>query len=205
MNRKIYWGLGVLILLFAGFMVYVQYDRAKFQDDMDEHKKWLESMKDRDAEPENVAIDDSSPSIEHQPVQITEVPNQNPQQKSESVRKTFSVEGEVEFSQLPELPADIDPDDIPPFYMKSYNGDGTIFYYNRPLTARESEVYYEIKQSFKTLGPASLKMLAVTEVRKERDAAGEFNQIMRDLVTGVITSDDADRLIDEYCDMTTSR
>ena len=51
--------------------------------------------------------------------------------------------GEVEFSQLPKLPADIDPDDIPPFYSESITGGR--FHYNRPLTAEERQVYYNLK------------------------------------------------------------
>ncbi len=42
MNRKIYWGLGVLILLFGGFMFYVQLDQAKFREYLEENSPKLD-------------------------------------------------------------------------------------------------------------------------------------------------------------------
>lgn len=42
MNRKIYWGLGVLILLFGGFMFYNNLNDAKFGDNYEEKRPKLD-------------------------------------------------------------------------------------------------------------------------------------------------------------------
>lgn len=42
MNRKIYWGLGVLLLFFGGFMFYVHLDYAKFRENLEEKRPKLD-------------------------------------------------------------------------------------------------------------------------------------------------------------------
>lgn len=198
MNRKIYWGLGVLILLFAGFMVYVQIDYTIFKKDLEKDHPKTDVVSDVGSE--KVAIDDPSPPIENQPVQITEASNQNSQQKSEPIRKTFSVEGEVEFSQLPKLPADIDPDDIPPFYRMASNG--IKWHYNRPLSAEEREMYYTLKTDESWGGnPAKLKATAINLV-KRKISDDVVISIANDAAAGNITFQEARRQIDEFREIT---
>ena len=106
MNKKIYWGLGVLILLFASFMVYVQYDYVKFKKGLEKDHPKADVV--ADGGNEKVTIDDPSPPIEHPPVQITEVSQQMPvvNAQTEKKRESYADEGKP-----------IDED----FYRKNYS------------------------------------------------------------------------------------
>ena len=123
-------------------------------------------------------------------------------QQSEVVQKRFSVAGEVDIMQMPELPADIDPDDIPPFY--SIAESGARHHYNRPLTARERALYGNLKTdpSFKGVPPAGLKMSAIILVRQEKVASGALKPVFQGIANGSLTTAEGKALIDEFYERT---
>ena len=118
-------------------------------------------------------------------------------QQSEPVRPSFSVAGEVDIRDLPKLPADIDPDDIPPFYRTSSAGT---FYYNRPLTPEERAKYNTLKAdgSWSDNDPARLKTVAIILVRHEKEDAGALLPIFRGVADRSITAEEAKLRLDEF-------
>lgn len=120
------------------------------------------------------------------------------------VRPSIAVEGEIDIMELLKrnLPADIDPDDIPPFYTVSESGRK--YHYNRPLTVRERVVYESLKNdpSYKGDTPATLKMAAVVLVRDEKIAAGALDNIYQRIASGEITGDEARSIIAEFYERT---
>lgn len=114
----------------------------------------------------------------------------------------LSVDGVIEYSQLPKLPIGIDPDDIPPFYM--LHEDGKKSHYNRPLTSEELDMYYRIQKDplYDDVDPAGLKMSAVILVRIQRKEAVEIDYIFQDLGSGKITSNQARILLDQFHEVT---
>lgn len=113
------------------------------------------------------------------------------------------VSGTVDISELPKLPDDIDPDDIPPFSMASHSGDGTS-YYDRPLTPDEREMYYRLKAdpAYKTSTPAGIKMSAVILVRQEKVEAGALQPIYDAVAGGSMTAAEAKQEIAKFYEMT---
>lgn len=131
-----------------------------------------------------------------EPVEVSDDTTQ-----SKPVTPDLSVAGEVDITQLPQLPADIDPDDIPPFYTSGSNGKK--FHYNRPLTFEEREMYYTLKADtmYKSSPPAGIKMSAIILVRQKRKAAGALADIVPGIVDGSLTLAEARALIAEFHEM----
>ncbi|MCG9130785.1 hypothetical protein J5I95_03795 [Candidatus Poribacteria bacterium] len=97
------------------------------------------------------------------------------------IHTSISLAGEVDIMDLPDMSADIDPADIPPFTVTL---DGAIYHYNRPLTSEERSRYDFIKSlpGYESVSPARLKMDAIAYVRHEQIKAGVFEQISSDLI-----------------------
>lgn len=224
MNRKMYWGVAILIVLLGTAAVFVIMhevaENRDLKDQLAEAERLANQIEQQQvsennpppAEPgfkwvwhhnhwDKVPINANGPIAHHDP--ITEVSDERPQQK-EVVRPNLSVEGEVEFSQLPELPMDIDPDDIPPFYRISHDGDR--YHYNRPLTARERTVYNTLRADG-TYGsnPARLKVSAIILVRMEKREAGELQFIWNGLLDGSMTSAESDHHLALFYEVSRAR
>ena len=219
MHKRIAIGLIVLIfVLGVAIVFYHQYtDIQQLKEDAAQAKKLLEEN-DKPKVQHVASTSDTKPPDEpgykwvrhgdhwdKVPVadqtHIVEVSNETPQQK-EVVRPNFSVEGEVEFSQLPELPADIDPDEIPPFY--SISESGSKYHYNRPLMPEEREIYNTLRAdpSYDNATPAGIKMSAIILVRQQKKASGALAPIFQDLGAGRITGDEARILLDKFRERT---
>ena len=57
MSKKLYWGVGILIVLFVGFLFYVQYDYGKFMDSLDSGRE--------KSDPDDTAVSESPEGGEH--------------------------------------------------------------------------------------------------------------------------------------------
>ena len=104
------------------------------------------------------------------------------------------------FSELPELPDDIDPDDIPAFSITGAMGE--VYHYDRPLTPEEREMYYTVKAEYPNDTPSTLKALAVNRVRKQKIKAGALHPFLEDRYKGVITDEELDQRLDEFFERT---
>ena len=228
MRNKLYWGIATLIVLLiavGGFVFVRQWqeiqelkqqaaqDKQLLQDSnppivsqekpitiddlpaADEGFKWVQHGDHFHQVPMDAP--DEWQGGPHEPnVEISE----QKQQEVKSPDPGLVFAGEVEISQLPELPADIDPDDIPAFYTVA---DSKVSHYNRPLTVRERAVYESLKASPSYSGvPAQLKMAAIILVRQEKKAAGELKHIFQGIGSGTLTGDEGRALLDEFYEVT---
>ena len=219
MRNKKYWGIATLILLLGitGVFLFMK-ERADFQrlkEELAESNKLLEEQNKKIEQPplaregfkmvphgdhwHEVPIDAPDVWQEGTPEPVVEMSDDTTQSKP--VTPNLSVAGEVEITQLPQLPADIDPDDIPPFYSAGDNGKK--FHYNRPLTSEEREMYYTLKADpmYKNSPPAGIKMSAIILVRQNRIASGALAHIVPGIVDGSLTSAEARALIAEFYEM----
>ena len=220
MRNKKYWGIATLILLLGitGVFLFMK-ERADFQrlkEELAESNKLLEEQnKDKTEQPpiaregfkmvphgdhwHEVPIDAPDVWQEATPEPVVEMSDDTTQSKP--VTPDLSVAGEVEITQLPQLPADIDPDDIPPFYRENIYGDR--YHYNRPLTSEEREMYYKLKAD-PTYGsnPAKLKVSAIILVRHQKIDAGALLPIYNAIADGSITAAEAKVLSDRFREKT---
>ena len=201
MNKKLYWGLGVLFILIIGGFVFLlvqqKAELAKLKEDFALPTEKVAENENNQKTPQNGHWHgDEWHDEPHTP--IVDVADETSQQ-SEVARSNFSVPGEVEFSQLPKLPADIDPDDIPPFHITEH--DGTVYHYNRPLIPEERAMYSTLKSQRKS-NPADLKVMAIVFVRQQKAESGTLTPIFQDLIDRKITSEEAEQRIAEFYEMT---
>ena len=219
MEKKMKWGLATLLLLLGIAAVFLFIDKdtetkpkmtlgQPTKDLLEQGVKLPQQAKTPEAEQRPLPPDDGREYVWHgthwdlvdasHEAEAVKV-SKGTQQQSEVARSNFSVPGEVEFSQLPKLPADIDPDDIPPFHITEH--DGTVYHYNRPLIPEERAMYSTLKSQRKS-NPADLKVMAIVFVRQQKAESGTLTPIFQDLIDRKITSEEAEQRIAEFYEMT---
>ena len=205
MRKKMYWGIASLILIIGVVGIFVM---LQPESDREPEKKFIvpseadlkkarEARKPPpDASPNGHWHGDEWHDESHEPI----VDNSD-QQPNKNVTPILAVEGEVDIMDLPKLPPDIDPDEIPPFYRVGH--DGSKHHFSRPLTPEEREVYEKLK-SDGSYGnnPARLKASAIIMVRLEKEESGALQFITDGLMDGSITSEKADQYLADFFEMT---
>lgn len=186
MKNKLYrWLFGVLCIFTiagASYLFSIQYARiqklkkanADTKTLLDKSTKELDELKNKmRKEQYSFYID----AIAHIPglEEVYQLMTENPLPYSSEIKEeifkaqlrfieTFSKAPGNDIMNLPKLPDDIDPDDIPPFTQTSH---GATYYYNRPLTQKERDRYDLLKarRHLTKMTPAELKAEAIAHVR----------------------------------------
>ena len=146
MNKKLYWGLGVLFILIIGGFVFLlvqqKAELAKYEADYALPTEKVAENENNKKTPQNGHWHgDEWHDEPHEP--IVDVADETSQQ-SEVVRPNFPVAGEVEFSQLPELPTDIDPS-----VLKWSEGFLTFISNQYPDLVEAHQLFHESNEKFK--------------------------------------------------------
>ena len=218
MTNKLYWGLGVLIILFiavSSFVFYQQWtELQQMKKEAAEDDKQREDHLSKPDEPivssdkpitkdDLPAADEGFKWVQHDdhfhqvPIDAPDTWQGGEHAPNMPVNQPV-VLSENDISKLPELADDIDPDDIPPFSLTM--DDGKVYHYDRPLTPEERDMYDKLKSlhAHKDVSPAKLKVEAIAYIRHEKLKAGYLQSIWGKVGAGSITRNEAEKQIDDF-------
>ena len=204
MRTKVYWGLGVLIVLLIGAFVFVmvnQYaENRQLERDLAEAVKKLEAHNKEADTPQVVDISDTKPPNEPGFVWVRhgdhwdKVPIDNPTEPTEDV--VLVEEQDYIYDPNREKPDGWKPE------LVYEIGDKKVDLNYRPLTEEEQAEYERLKEAknIKTYNAtieASLRILAIGKV-KELNSDKILSRLDRELATNRISIEEARKQIRDY-------
>ena len=200
-NRLLIGALAIFVLMVVSGMLYMQHVEKQSARELAETQKRINELTEKPPTTAEAPVGDTSQGGHFH---ADGTFHTDPHAEVEPPTEIAQYPAAPDLSKLPQVPDDIDPDNIPPFSVSS--GDGTTYHYDRPLTPEERNRYDFLKSlpDYKGVSPAKLKIEAIAYVRHEQIRAGAFEQFSSDLraevVSGRITEEEARKRKEVFTD-----